>query len=134
MLICGLTMLIMSSCATKIAGELLDEIGQPVEHEHGKVNITRLDSNDSQAFHETIAINQDGSFESIADILPGRYLIEALVPGFKVTSMRIDIKESKYIKLMLSPIPPVQQKAIRANLELDVGRGAGAANINPPSL
>jgi type III secretory pathway lipoprotein EscJ len=123
-----------SGCATKIAGHLVDAAGNPVTQEFGKVNITRLDGKIDDSFQETIAVTDDGTFESVTEIPAGQYMVEALVPGYKAESIRLQIKESQQIKLVLIPLPKVQHSTIRTNLDLDVGRGAGSATIDPPSL
>ena len=62
-----------------------------------------------------------------AKLAPGPYLVEALVPGFKLSSQRVTLGDKQAIELRLSALPKTNASAVGVNMDAEVGRGAGNA-------
>jgi hypothetical protein len=81
-----------------------------------------------------VAPDPNGRFTTPKGLEKGRYLIEALVPGYKIASTEVTIEKSQEIEIKLTPLPKTSQKTIGINMNLDESRGTGGATIMPPSL
>lgn len=123
-------MLVISGCTTTISGEITDSNGQPISFS-GKINIVRLDSNAEQK-SLIIDIDQRGMFESNADLEEGEYLVEPLIPGYEYGSTRISLTSSQHLKFAVKERPKTKPKTFKANDNLNIGMGAGNANLTPP--
>lgn len=122
--------LFLTSCATTISGTLVSTEGNNTTFKSGKVNILSLDN---QSPSQVVDVAPNGEFTSKEPLENGTYLIEALVPGFKATSEKIRITESKIVTLKLVPIAADTQ-VIGVNSNLELGRGEGGAKITPPEM
>ncbi|MEN9833962.1 MAG: hypothetical protein RL011_155 [Pseudomonadota bacterium] len=124
-----------SSCAPSLAGKL---------HGHGqvfgpdaKVNVTPLVASASGQRLSTIvlSVRPDGTFATEEKLPPGDCLVEALVPGFSVASTHVNLEAGgKKIDLDLKPLPRASLRASQIQRTIEDGRGAGGANLAPPSL
>lgn len=121
---------LLTSCATTLSGTVVSTQTGPATFKSGKVNIMSLDN---KIPPQVVDISPGGEFKSIASLEDGVYLIEVLVPGFKTTSEKIHIKESKAITLRLDPVETSTQ-VFGVNSDIELGRGEGGAKITPPEL
>lgn len=123
-------MAFLTSCATTLSGTVVSTQKDASAFKSGKVNIMSLDN---KIAPQVVDISPGGEFKSIASLEDGVYLIEVLVPGFKSTSEKIHIKESKVITLKLDPVETGTQ-VFGVNSDIELGRGEGGAKITPPEL
>lgn len=121
----------LSSCAPSLSGKIFDG-KELINSTDGRINVVSLD-NDKKSYF-IIQVQEDGSFSLDKNIEKGTYLIEALVPGYKILSKKIIIDKSKELRLHLKPLKAKKDLAISVNPEGDTGIGAGKATITPPNL
>lgn len=134
-------LLLLSGCAASLSGQLsgpdlsADSLGD------ARINVTRLDvaSDDSAAAPEEPASiilipEQDGSFATSTKLLPGRYLVEALVPGYEPVSRQLDLKEPRRIQLSLIPLGKAKARISEINEDAAASRGAGGATLTLPQF
>lgn len=119
------------SCAPTLAGNISTQSGNVIESSEGRINITSLNNPDQNSM--VVRINQ-GEWSTDSDLAPGDYLVEALVPGFRLMSQKITLGQTKKVSMILSPLSKTDPTAIGANLDADVGRGQGGATLTPPKL
>lgn len=129
-----LIVLAMISCSPTISGTLAGEKGELVVTPEARVNITSLASQEEPAKILLLNVSSDGEFYTKEKLEPGLYLIEALVPGYKAASVKVNIPTNEDIRLSLSPLKEIGPTSIDVNLEGDAGKGAGAATLTPPEL
>jgi len=79
-------------------------------------------------------VDSNGEFSSDSKLDDGKYLVEALVPGYKATSIRIDLKGSKKVDLILMRTKRPKAASVDANVDVEMGRGSGGATLTPPQL
>jgi len=132
--ICFVLWALLVSCQTSLSGRLTDTQGEVVTHPDARVNVTFITSTRSAGVTEILTVNDEGRFVSNKPIEKGRYILEALVPGYRPTSMRLQLEETKDITFKLVPVPRVKRKTIGVNHGALSGRGGGNVNINPPQL
>ena len=77
---------------------------------------------------------EDGSFVSTHDLPKGKYLIEALVPGYEPVSQKIDLTKSQRINLVLKPIGQARTKTLDINNDPAASRGEGGAVLTLPQF
>ncbi|MBM4250857.1 MAG: hypothetical protein FJ146_02700 [Deltaproteobacteria bacterium] len=126
---------VASSCAPSLAGRL-DSHGQILGPD-AKVNITPLAATTSgqRVGSIIISVKPDGTFATEEQLPVGDCLVEALVPGFAVASTHVNLDgSSKKIDLDLRPLPRTSLRASQVQRTIEDGRGAGGANLAPPSL
>jgi hypothetical protein len=127
-----LTTLALAGCAPTLAGRLTTAEGEPVAAADARVNVSSLDSDATFV----LPVDSSGKFAA-SDALPdGDYLVEALVPGYKIESQRITLGrgDTPTVELNLSPLEKTRAHATSANLEAPEGRGAGGASLTPPTF
>ncbi|MEZ4743590.1 MAG: hypothetical protein R3B45_14290 [Bdellovibrionota bacterium] len=133
--------LLIYGCSSALSGNLktLDE--QPIDYSNARVNIVPLDvtsksqGGKSGTVNSTIvAVSNDGSFIVNKSLKKGRYLVEALVPGFKLASAEIDLNKTDKIVLDLMPNPIPDASMIGVNPDVNANRGIGGASLTPPRL
>ena len=129
-----LAALYLVSCAPTLSGKLEGQTSE-LSPSEARVNVTRLDG-EKGAEPRTIVIDVEpnGEFSTDEDLPEGSYLVEALVPGYKLVSERVEINESKEVKFKLTPLSAPKPRAIGTNVDVDMGRGSGAATLTPPNL
>ena len=119
-------------CAPSLAGRLSSTSGEVVNVRDARVNVSGLDS------EITMVLNVDGNgkFNAQDELPSGDYLVEALVPGYKIESKRVTIGEDSPapIDLKLTPLEKTQTRSTSANLDAPEGRGAGGASLTPPTF
>lgn len=121
-------------CAPTLAGQLKGPGGEVVTSPEARVNIVSLAPGADAQGVVVAEVDGDGAFATSADLAPGDYLVEALVPGYGLVSERVRVGETEKVELTLKPLPKAKTGAIGANTGLDAGRGAGGATLTPPSL
>ena len=121
------------SCATHIHGKITGDNGRPLQGLHGKVNIQGLDRN-NQNVTEIVSIDNDGSFKNDADLVVGRYLVEALIPGYQSESMTVTIKKSQEVKLSVQKLSERKTNLIDLQDQSRLDRGAGNVTLTPPEF
>jgi len=123
-----------------MAGRLTTQTGALVASPDARVNITNLTPHGKAAPATlVIAVARDGTFATRAELPPGDYLVEALVPGYTLASKRVQIGDDSsssdaHLTLMLKPLAQAKVTPIGVNTSVDEGRGAGGATLMPPSL
>ena len=81
-----------------------------------------------------LSVGRDGRFQADEALPDGDYLIEALVPGYSLESQRVSVGKTKEVELTLKALDQAKPTAIGANLDGEIGRGAGGATLTPPQL
>ncbi len=127
------------SCATTVSGRINGpEIG-PDTLRDARVNVTRLDHpNDSTQVDEPATViltpDEDGAFSSTDDLPKGKYLVEALVPGYEPASQQVDLSRSQKVNLVLKPLGQARAKASEVNSDPAASRGEGGAVLTLPQF
>lgn len=125
--------LLATGCATTITGVLQDTSGAAVYSQEARVNISPLLTNDSSATSQMLTVSEDGSFSS-ADVEPGSYLVEALVPGFAPSSQTVQVQSDQHLTLKLRSLKKIQSGTISTGDDVEFSRGSGGADLMPPNL
>src|SRR5690606_1923495 len=113
-------------------GQLVEPTGKTVFHQDGRINISLLSNTDGQQSH-IVQINPDGSFDSPNDLKTGQYLVEVLVPGYRLHSTQIDLQSSQKAHLTLEKLDMPGSSTIRYS-ESSQGVGSGKVNLTPPQM
>lgn len=130
-----LGVLSLSGCATTISGTLVaKDPKNKVDYQNARVNITRLDKTNVAKENYVVTVDDEGGFETVIDLEKGKYMVEALVPGFAAESKTIDLKSSQEIHLKVSPLEDPSTSAISPNMNVELGKGEGDATLMPPNL
>jgi uncharacterized protein YgiM (DUF1202 family) len=124
---------LLASCAPTLSGLIKSSEGSLVVSQESRINITSL-SLSTERHMATLNVQRDGSFSTRENLPAGDYLVEALVPGYAVSSKRVKIGSKEQVTLMLQPSTVLKTPSIGVNARLDQGRGAGGATLMPPSL
>lgn len=127
---------LMGGCATTVSGRLEGpELGSEALFD-ARVNVTRLDSNlDKDEPASMILVPEaDGTFESSEDLPKGKYLIEALVPGYEPVSVQVDLIKSQTVKLVLKPLGQARARTSEMNSDPAASRGEGGALLTLPQF
>lgn len=132
--IMAVAILIVQGCTTTISGKVTDPEGKNIGFRDARVNVSRLTGNDAAATAEVLPVDDQGRFQTSRDLPAGRYLVEALVPGYRGNSVTIDLDGSQEVNLVVSPLAVPGVNSVDVHTELEVGRGTGAANLTPPHL
>lgn len=127
-----LTTLALAGCAPTLAGRLTTGDGEAVASAEARVNVASLSSEATVV----LPVDASGKFAADLDLPEGDYLVEALVPGYKIESKRITLGsgDEPVLELRLSPLEKTRATATSANLEAPEGRGAGGASLTPPTF
>ena len=124
-----------NGCATTISGTLAaKDPKSKVDYENARVNITRLDKTNVAKENYVVEVDDEGSFKTVIDLEKGKYMVEALVPGFSTESKTIELKSSQEIHLKISPLEDPKTNAISPNMNVELGKGEGDATLMPPNL
>jgi len=128
----------LTSCAPGLKGKLVATEGVLAISKDAKVNVTRLDRT-SPADPEVMTVfigdvKADGTFSVTLDASDGEYLVEAVVPGYSVSSRKIALSDQKSVTIQLVPVGKPSASMIGTNMDADVGVGSGGATLTPPSL
>ncbi len=131
-------LLSLNSCVPGLNGQMVATEGTLAVSKDAKVNVTRLDlasAEDPEAMSVFIGdVNPDGTFSVTLDADEGEYLVEAVVPGYAVSSQKIALVDQKSVTLQLIPVGKPNASMIGTNMDADVGVGSGGATLTPPSL
>lgn len=126
--------LICSSCAHYISGQLIDSNGGVIVNQEARINIIHI-KNGTNKFISVLKTNNKGKFSSSKNLPKGEYLIEALVPGYKIASKNIILEKSLNIILTLQPLTNSNLSPIfEIKDKEDPNKGIGNVNIMPPQL
>ena len=125
---------LFSACSTTISGKITDFDGQPIDSSEARVNITRLDGDVQTSSVYVIEVSEEGEFHLNEDLQLGDYFIEALAPGYKAFSTKINLKESEEIILTLKRSGNAKASTIGTHVDVEAGRGEGEATLTPPDL
>lgn len=120
-------------CAPALQGIVVDQSGLLIKSADGRINISRLDTPDEPMSTMVLEIQANGRFQSLGSLPAGSYLIEALVPGYKLMTTQIALEKSQEITLTLQKLPAGQQSTIRYS-DSQHGIGAGKVTITPPQM
>lgn len=127
--------MLLQACSATLEGQLLVK-GQELSHlsPDARVNVAPL----SRATPPIVLeVDGKGGFALNEDLPDGQYLIEALVPGYKVASKTITIsgaEGSPQVIMNLSAIEKRDTKSFKANIGDGSFLGQGSAALTPPSL
>jgi hypothetical protein len=131
-------LLSLNACVSGVSGKLVATEGALAVSKDAKVNVTRLDltsAADSESMQVFIGeVNLDGTFTVSLDANEGEYLVEAVVPGYAVSSQKIALADQKEVTMQLVPVGKPSASMIGTNMDADVGVGSGGATLTPPSL
>lgn len=121
---------LLSGCAPSLAGVIKDTEGKLVSSPSATVNVSSLNGDASVI----LTVDRDGRFQTDEALPDGDYLIEALVPGYSLESQRVSVGTTKEVELTLRALDQTKPAAIGANMDGEIGRGAGGATLTPPQL
>ena len=124
----ALFFLIIASCSSLIEGKIEDFPKQGLTG--GLLNITRLDSGDR--FSKVVEISEEGEFSS-EGFGEGEYLLEAVIPGYRVSSSKWDTKKNKPVALKIGSKISTLTKSFGKRKNLILDRGQGNVTLNPPT-
>ncbi len=124
----SLFFLIIASCSSLIEGKIEDFPKKGLTG--GLLNITRLDSGDR--FSKVVEISEEGEFSS-EGFGEGEYLLEAVIPGYRVSSSKWDTKKNKPITLKIGSKINTLTKSFGKRKNLILDRGQGKVTLNPPT-
>ncbi len=120
------------ACAPTLSGQLLEANGEPVYHQDGRINISLINAKDASESY-IVNLKADGSFDSPTNLKAGLYLVEALVPGYRLQSTQVELQSSQKAKLILEKLSPSDVDLIRYSGSSQ-GVGSGKVNLTPPQL
>lgn len=121
------------ACVPTLAGVVKATDGDIVVSPEARVNITSLVSV-GERHMTSLKVEQNGKFSTRDPLPEGDYLIEALVPGYGVTSKKIHIGQKSDVTLLLQPAGLQKSSTIGVNMQVDQARGAGGAILTPPTF
>ncbi|MFK7825555.1 MAG: carboxypeptidase-like regulatory domain-containing protein [Oligoflexales bacterium] len=127
--------LLLSSCASTLSGTVYDEHGNIVRTENGMINIVPLDKK-QKPLTVSVVITKDGSYE-VKDKLPvGYYFLEALVPGYEITSLRfhVDSVDEMDLTLIKSDHRDTSNEPIHALNQEPQRKEPGKVRLDPPGF
>jgi hypothetical protein len=134
-LVVGVSLLMMS-CVPALSGQLVSNSSSfdVTDLNDARVNIISLQSKKSKSY--VVKVGGDGSFSLDANLKKGRYLVEALVPGYEMESKEIDLTKTNRISISLSKNKKGANgsRSINVNMGVDASRGGGGATITPPHM
>ena len=127
-----------TSCAPTLSGQLQGSGGQPFGPD-ARVNITPLDEQAAPAEGHSnktlvLKVQPDGNFSTDTKLPPGDCLVEALVPGYALASIHVNVDSKNRVELKLRPLPPTSMRATQLPNGQQDSRGSGSANLAPPSM
>lgn len=125
---------LLASCAPTLSGQLMDDQGEPISAENGRVNVLQLTNVKEQPVSHVLRVDRTGSFESDRKLPAGSYLVEALIPGYKIESVRIDVDGSKELSFRLKKLSTLSPELVGSGQDVDPDKGAGGASLTPPKL
>lgn len=130
-----------SACSTTLSGRLQGPDLDGDSLRDARVNVTRLDSassNNPDSREEPVSYilvpASDGSFASSESLPEGRYLVEALVPGYEPVSEQLQLDSSRKITLNLKPTGQAKARATDYNADPSASRGEGGAVLTLPQF
>ena len=137
---CIFLTLLLGACSTTLSGRLEGpELGSESLRD-ARVNVTRLETSsaDGPSPEEPASLilvpEEDGSFASSENLPKGKYLIEALVPGYEAVSQQLDLNKSQRVKLILKPLGQARAKTSEMNGDPAASRGEGGAVLTLPQF
>lgn len=120
-------------CVPTLAGIVKSTEGEMVVSSDARINITSLAAV-GEKHMTSVKVDESGKFSTRDPLPEGDYLVEALVPGYGVTSKKIHIGQKGDVTLLLQPVSHQRSPGIGANLQGDQARGAGGATLTPPTF
>lgn len=115
------------SCTNSVSGRIIFPVEVTPKIESSKINIMYLGEALTQELF-SLSIEEDGSFHS-PELKRGHYLLEVMVPGFEVISIKELVEGRLNLLLKLKPIPQSQILQSTTNM---YGRGSGDIRITTP--
>jgi hypothetical protein len=131
---------LITACSTTLSGQLQGpELNAEILRD-ARVNLTRLDgagpgleASTQEAVSFILVPDSDGTFTSSESLPEGRYLVEALVPGYEPVS-ELMLTSSRKISLNLTPTGQVKARATDFNSDPSASRGEGSAVLTLPQF
>ena len=123
------------SCASTLSGSIYDEQGNIVRTDNGMMNIVPLDKS-KQPVSMSVAIEQDGTYEVTEDLPAGYYFLEALVPGYEITSLRFHAEsvEKMDLTLVKTNIKDTSSEPIHTLNKEPQRKEPGKVRLDPPGF
>jgi hypothetical protein len=129
-----MSLALLASCTPTLAGKLVGPGGEMVASPDARVNITPVDAVEGVSLSVVAEVEADGTWSTRETLQDGAYVVEALVPGFRVQSEKVLLPGQRHVELKLVPVVAPKAAPIGANADIDLGRGAGGAELTPPQL
>jgi hypothetical protein len=120
-----------TGCQTSLSGKIVDQAGNPVAAQNGMVNI-QSEKNPEQTI--VANIDENGSFTTEGDLEKGRYLIEPLIPGYKGELKHVDLPDTDFVTMQVTPIEKRKSTLFSPNNDLSFQSGEGAVNLSSPQF
>lgn len=118
-------------CSHSFSGRVINEEGADLSSSEGRLNIISLDSKDRQSTSLEIL---DGEFATDQVFPKGEYLIEVIVPGYKVKSSKVRLEGNEHLEMVLTKLANVKTNSVGLGESNDSSRGSGTVNLMPPKL
>lgn len=132
---------VLGACSTTLSGKLEGPELSADTLRDARVNVTRLDmatAGDDESSPDAVSLilvpESDGSFASSKSLPEGRYLVEALVPGYEPVSEQLVLTSSRKITLNLTPTGQARARAADYNSDPSASRGEGSAVLTLPQF
>ena len=119
------------SCFPAAYGRLESPL-HPDNFRAAKVIVTRLDK-DEQGKGIGLEVGNDGVFK-LPNLPEGEYLVEAIVPGHKVKSTKMQLNGQRELTISLEPLGKSYITLFDVKQEETPVSGEGAARLDPPTL
>jgi hypothetical protein len=125
--------LLLTGCASAISGQVKNTSGDIVKHADARINVVRLDAPESPT-PLILSVDEKGQFGSGSVLDDGSYIVEILVPGYKSSSQKVDLKGSKELSFTLVPLKTATTSSFKVQDERGSGVGEGGALLTPPQM
>jgi hypothetical protein len=123
--------LMATGCQTSLAGKIVDQAGNPVTVDNGMVNI-QSEKNPAQNY--VVNVDQTGAFKADFDLEKGRYLVEPLIPGYKAELRHVDVPDTNFVSMQVTPVEAAKSTVFSPNNDLSYQGGEGAVNLSSPQF
>lgn len=118
-----------------LSGTIYDEAGEVITTDNGMINIVPLDKK-KKVRNISVAISSDGSYEVKEDLPLGYYFLEALVPGYEITSLRfhVDTVNRMDLTLVKTDLKDTSDEPIHALNNEPKRKDPGKVRLDPPGF
>lgn len=126
---------LIPACSTMLTGRLFSTDTNFHVPADARINVSKIDAKEDEPRNWVLTVKEDGTFATEKSLPEGNYLVEAVVPGYRLASVNIQLKESRKIDLKLEPLAKTATRSIDPrDSDESLNRGQGEVRIIPPQL